>query len=173
MITLRNATEKELPIIQSIGTITYRPTYLSFLGEEQIAYMLSNFYSIASLQQQMIDGHIFLIASVDGNDAGFASYAASEAYGYRIVKLHKLYVLPSAHGLGIGKLLMNEVKDKAIVMGAEGLILNVNRYNKAKDFYEKAGFKVKETVDIAIGNGFYMNDFVMELPLSAAANSLA
>jgi hypothetical protein len=47
----------------------------------------------------------------------------------------------------------------------------VNRYNKAKDFYEKAGFKIIETVDIEIGNGFYMNDYVMELPLSGDAAS--
>ena len=32
-------------------------------------------------------------------------------------------------------------------------------------FCEKAGFKIKETVDLDIGNGFYMNDYVMEKEL--------
>ena len=66
----------------------------------------------------------------------------------------KLYVLPEAHGKGLGKLLMNEVRNKAMEAGADSLELNVNRYNNAKDFYEKIGFVVKETVDIEIGNGF-------------------
>jgi len=165
MISLRKAKEADLPIIQSIGTIAYGPTYVPLLGQVQVDYMLNKFYSIASLTEQLIEGHIFIIAEVSGKDMGFASYSTLKDNGQMAVKLHKLYVLPEAHGLGIGKFLINEVRDKAIELGAKGLLLNVNRYNKALDFYEKAGFKIKETVDIAIGNGFFMNDYVMELAL--------
>jgi GNAT superfamily N-acetyltransferase len=165
MISLRKAKEADLPVIQSIGRATYGPTYLATLGQVQLDYMLEQFYSIASLRKQLMEGHIFLIAEEGGKDTGFASYSAIEKGGSLAVKLHKLYVLPEAHGKGLGKFLINEVRDKAIGMGAKGLILNVNRYNKAKDFYKKAGFKIIETVDIAIGNGFFMNDYVMELSL--------
>ena len=164
MITLRKAKEADLPVIQAIGTTTYGPTYLALLGQEQIDYMLGQFYSIAALRKQLIEGHVFLIAEDGSKDIAFASYS-SYKQDHLVVKLHKLYVLPEAHGRGIGKFLINEVRDKAIELGAKGLVLNVNRYNKAKDFYEKAGFKIKETVDIEIGNGFFMNDYVMELPL--------
>ena len=164
MISLRKAKEADLPVIQAIGTTTYGPTYLSLLGQEQIDYMLEQFYSIAALRKQLMEGHIFLIAEDGSKDIAFASYSSYELE-HRVVKLHKLYVLPEAHGRGIGKFLINEVRDIAIKLGAKGLVLNVNRYNKAKDFYEKAGFKIKETVDIEIGNGFFMNDYVMELPL--------
>jgi hypothetical protein len=47
------------------------------------------------------------------------------------------------------------------------LRLNVNRYNKAKFFYEKLGFKIIGSEDVDIGNGFYMNDFVMQKNLVA------
>ena len=164
MISLRRAKEGDIPSIRAIGTITYGPTYVPLLGQEQVDYMLDKFYSVAALTEQFIAGHIFLIAKEGAKDIGFASYQIIDA-DYKIVKLHKLYVLPEAHGKGLGKFLINEVRDKAIEAGAKGLRLNVNRYNKAKDFYEKAGFKVKETVDIEIGNGFFMNDYVMELPL--------
>lgn len=165
MISLRKAKEADLHIIQSIGTITYRPTYEATLGQQQVDYMLGKFYSIAALRQQLIEGHIFIIASEGAKDLAFASYSALNEKDHLAVKLHKLYVLPDAHGKGLGKLLINEVRDKAIDMGARGLVLNVNRYNKALNFYEKAGFKIKETVDVAIGNGFFMNDYIMELPL--------
>jgi GNAT superfamily N-acetyltransferase len=170
MISLRQAKEEELSIIQAIGTTTYGPTYTHLLGQEQVDFMLGKFYSIAALTSQLIDGHIFIIAQEGGKDLAFASYGVIEK-DYRIVKLHKLYVLPEAHGKGLGKLLINEVRNKAVQLGAKGLRLNVNRYNKAKDFYEKAGFNIIETVDIEIGNGFYMNDYVMELPLTGDAAS--
>jgi GNAT superfamily N-acetyltransferase len=165
MISLRKAKESDLPVIQAIGTAVYGPTYVPILGQVQVDYMLDKFYSIASLTQQLMEGHIFLIAEVAGKDVAFVSYSTFDEKGYPAVKLHKLYVLPEAHGLGIGKFLVHEVRDKALGLGAKGLILNVNRYNKALSFYERAGFKIKETVDIEIGNGFFMNDYILELPL--------
>jgi GNAT superfamily N-acetyltransferase len=165
MISLRKAKEADLHIIQAIGTTTYGPTYSELLGREQVDYMLNKFYSIAALTQQLMEGHIFIIAEEGGKDLAFASYSSFDRKGHPAVKLHKLYVLPEAHGKGLGKLLINEVRDKAIDLGAQALVLNVNRYNKALDFYQKAGFTIKETVDIEIGNGFFMNDYIMELSL--------
>ena len=49
--------------------------------------------------------------------------------------------------------------------GAKALQLNVNRYNSAVHFYEKQGFKIIREEDIDIGEGFFMNDYVMELKL--------
>jgi GNAT superfamily N-acetyltransferase len=164
MITLRKAKEEDLEVIQRIGTATYWPTYGNIIGREQVDYMLNRFYSIAALRDQLIEGHVFLIAQEEDNDVAFAAYSIFNQ-GSLTVKLHKLYVLPEAHGKGLGKFLMNEVRDKALELNAASLQLNVNRYNRAKDFYEKIGFVVKETVDIEIGNGFFMNDYVMELPL--------
>ncbi|RAJ34193.1 GNAT family N-acetyltransferase [Pedobacter cryoconitis] len=166
MITLRKAKEEDVSIIQRIGTLTFRPTYGHILDQVQIDYMLDQFYSIAALTKQLMEGHTFLIAQEGDQDLAFAAYSTTTHQQHIVTKLHKLYVLPEAHGKGLGKLLMNEVRNKAIEAGADTLTLNVNRYNNAKDFYEKMGFVVKETVDIEIGNGFFMNDYVMALPLT-------
>jgi ribosomal protein S18 acetylase RimI-like enzyme len=48
---------------------------------------------------------------------------------------------------------------------AKALQLQVNRFNKAKEFYEKLGFTVIKTADFDIGNGYFMNDYVMEKKL--------
>lgn len=162
MILLRKAKEEDLPVIQAIGTETYYPTYEHLIGRPQVEYMLGKFYSLAALRAQLIAGHTFLIAKEGTRNLGFASYAMLNPSE---MKLHKLYVLPQAHGRGVGKLLINEVYQKARDAGAAFLLLNVNRYNKAKDFYEKAGFKIRETVDLDLGDGFLANDYIMELPL--------
>lgn len=53
---------------------------------------------------------------------------------------------------------INDISSK----DAASLGLNVNRYNKAKGFYERLGFNVIGEENIPIGNGYFMNDYVME-----------
>lgn len=164
MIYLRKAKENDIPLIADLAERTWPQTYGDYLGEEQIRYMLDKMYNKGELLGQMRKGHIFLIATEGSQDVGFAGFSLinPEEYAY---KLHKLYVLPEMHGKGVGKILINEVVDIVRQNDGRTLELNVNRNNKAKDFYERAGFKIKETVNLEIGNGFYMNDYVMEKTL--------
>jgi len=43
------------------------------------------------------------------------------------------------------------------------VVLNVNRFNPAVSFYEKYGFKIIKEEVIDIGNGYVMDDYVMEM----------
>lgn len=164
MILLRKAKEEDIAIISDLAEKIWPQTYSSYISEAQLRYMLNMMYNRGELLAQLQKGHTFLIASEDGNDLGFAGFSIIDPTT-RAYKLHKLYVLPETHGKGIGKLLIKEVMDLAAQAGGKTLQLNVNRNNNAKDFYLKMGFRIKETVDIEIGNGFLMNDYVMEIPI--------
>jgi diamine N-acetyltransferase len=61
---------------------------------------------------------------------------------------------------------MEQIIEKIKAEGATTLLLNVNRDNSAKTFYEKLGFAVLKVEDIDIGNGFFMNDYIMEKKIS-------
>lgn len=161
MITLRKAKEEDLVIILDIAAGTWPDAYLDIIGQAQIDYMLEKMYNRGELLKQLMDGHIFLIAEDNENQYGFAGYSII-GHDERIYKLHKLYVLPSAHGKGIGKILINEVFNQVKDAGASAIQLNVNKHNKAKDFYVKAGFTIKESVKLDIGDGYFMDDYVME-----------
>ncbi|WP_029281169.1 GNAT family N-acetyltransferase [Pedobacter sp. R20-19] len=161
MITLRKAKEQDIEIIRDIAAATWPSTYLDIIGQAQIDYMLEKMYNKGELLKQFLEGHIFLIAEDNQNQYGFAGYSIINPEE-KIYKLHKLYVLPSAHGKGVGKLLINEVFNQVKNAGASALQLNVNKYNKAKDFYLKGGFTIKESMKLDIGEGFYMDDYVME-----------
>ena len=119
-------------------------------------------YSTAALQEQMTTDHEFVIAYSGKEPVGFASISvvAPETF-----KLHKLYVLPSQQGKGMGKYIVESILTSMKSKGGRILQLNVNRHNQAKLFYEKIGFTVIREEDIDIGNGYYMNDFVMEKKL--------
>ena len=82
--------------------------------------------------------------------------------------LQKNYVLPSEQGSGLGRLLFNTALDH-IRREAGGrpasLELNVNRNNPAIGFYQHLGLKILRQGDFHIGNGFYMNDFIMGIDI--------
>ncbi|RYF13598.1 MAG: GNAT family N-acetyltransferase [Flavobacteriales bacterium] len=161
MITIRKAKEQDIEVIRDIAATTWPSTYLDIIGQNQIDYMLDKMYNKGELLNQLMEGHIFLIAEDNENQFGFAGYSIVD-HEERIYKLHKLYVLPSAHGKGVGKILINEVFNQVKDLGASALQLNVNKHNKAKDFYLKGGFTIKESVKIDIGEGYVMDDYVME-----------
>lgn len=165
MKTIRTASKEELPIIRHIATLAYYQTYVSILGQEQVDFMLKKVYNLTTLSEQIDEGHAFIIVRQEGEDVGFASFNQLES-DEKTCKLQKLYLLPEKQGSGLGRLLIGEIILQAKNKGAGSLILNVNRFNKARGFYEKLGFIIKDTVDIPIGKRYYMNDYVMEMDIS-------
>lgn len=166
MILIRKAKEEDMPIISDLAELIWPQTYSEYINEEQLRYMLELMYNKGELLSQLQQGYTFLIAEDGSKDVGFACSSLIDAET-KTYKLHKLYVLPEMHGKGVGKILINEIKNLSERNGGKFLQLNVNRNNKAKDFYLKGGFKIKETVDVNIGNGFFMNDYVMELSIGS------
>jgi ribosomal protein S18 acetylase RimI-like enzyme len=163
MLSIRTASVKDIPLIKELTFAIWPQTYRSIISQQQIDYMLDMMYSTASLQKQMEeDGCTFIIVYDEKEPVGFASYVESDP---AIWKLNKIYVLPSQQGKGTGKFIINYIISQIKKENAKALQLQVNRDNKAKHFYEKLGFKVIQTANFDIGNGYFMNDYVMELPL--------
>lgn len=160
-LIIRPAELDDINLIGYMAQQVWPVAYQEILQPEQLQYMLNLFYSPGSLKQQMTTNHHqFLIAEHGSEPVGFASFSQLEDPD--IYKLHKLYVLPGLHNKGIGKALLESVVDSVNAIEGKKLQLNVNRNNKARHFYEKHGFTIIGEEDIDIGNGYYMNDFVME-----------
>jgi N-acetylglutamate synthase-like GNAT family acetyltransferase len=160
--SIRQADKSDIPLIRELTYQVWPQTYASILSQEQIDYMLELMYSPRSLEQQMDEGCDFRIIYAGGVPVGFASVQETEPH---IFKLHKIYILLPQQGKGTGKFLLEHIIDEIKKKGAKVLQLQVNRFNKAKEFYEKLGFAVVYEADFEIGNGFFMNDYVMEKKL--------
>lgn len=152
------ATIHDIPFIQKIAEETWPVAYGDILSQEQLRYMLDMFYSESALKQQMQQGQTFLFEP----KGAFASY---EIFPPSKAKIHKLYVHPSLQSSGIGRALIIEIETILIQQQIPLLHLNVNRNNKAVDFYKKMGFIIAYEEDIDIGNNYFMNDYVMEKKL--------
>jgi GNAT superfamily N-acetyltransferase len=163
-LKIRMADEDDINMIGWLAQQIWPVTYKDILSGAQLQYMLRLIYSPDALKQQMELHHQFLIAELEEQPVGFASYSSISDDG--VFKLHKLYVLPELHGKGLGKAFLDFITEDIISLGATTLRLNMNRNNKAKKFYEKNGFSIIAEEDIDIGNNYCMNDYVMEKRLS-------
>jgi ribosomal protein S18 acetylase RimI-like enzyme len=170
MIELIPVTEKEYSIVSKLAYDIWPFAFKDILAPEQINYMLEWMYSISSIKDQVEKkGHHYILAKEGSCYVGYASYEINCKTPGK-TKLHKIYILPELHGKGVGKILVNYVSGKAIENKNKFLFLNVNRFNNAVKFYEAMGFKVIAEEDIDIGNGYFMNDFVMEKELAYPVN---
>ena len=162
MLKIRKATSKDIPLIRELTFKVWPQTYAAIISREQIEYMMEMMYSEASLLKQMNEGCRFIIAYDNNEPVGFASCQETEP---SLFKLHKIYVLNTQQGKGTGKFmieyLLNDIRQK----GGSALQLQVNRHNKARNFYEKLGFVTIQEADFDIGNGYFMNDYIMEKKL--------
>lgn len=160
---IRNADKTDVHVINTLAHAIWPDTYGDILGEPQLIYMLKQMYSEDALREQMDHGHHFLLALMNAETVGFASYSHASKTG--MFKVHKLYVHPMLHGHGFGKRLLDRIIKDVKQKGATKLQLNVNRNNRAVNFYEKYGFHKIGEEDIAIGEGYFMNDYVMEMDI--------
>ena len=164
--------------IRSVSERTWPSTYDHIISQAQIEFMLEWMYSNESLEKQMNTGSEFYIASIkkekgEWEAVGFCSVSPEdeeeevksieEVEGSNAHKLNKLYVLPEAQGTGAGKALLNKCIEVAKAAGSNSLFLQVNKLNNAYTFYLKKGFIKEREFKFDIGNGFYMDDYVMRL----------
>jgi diamine N-acetyltransferase len=160
-VEIRKANPSDIPAIIAIIEQTWEPSYRTILPLEQVRYMQAEIYNPAALTRQMAEGQDFFILFSAGLPAGFAA-CSPQAPG--TFKLNKLYVDPAFQGKDFGRLLVEHIEMQVRQRGGKWLTLNVNRFNKAKTFYEKLGYRLIREEDIPIGD-FWMNDYVLQKEL--------
>lgn len=157
-IEIRRANKIDIQTIRQLAEKVWKAHYTSIISIDQIEYMLEKMYSEKSLKEQMETGHEFFIAFYHLQPAGFMSMQKKEDGNYF---LPKFYVDTEIHRKGIGTKLFNFVINES--GNPSEIELTVNRKNsKAISFYFKNGFVIDHMADFDIGNGFFMNDFVMK-----------
>lgn len=158
------AKKEDIPLIQKLAEESWKHFYRKLLSPEQISFMLKEMYSDQVLNSHFDDPdyHYFLLEN-SGKTAGFMGYQHNCEES--TTKLHRIYLLKEAQGTGLGKHAINFLKEKTAANGNKRIILNVNKQNRAKNFYESQGFSVYDEGVFDIGNGFVMDDYLMEFSL--------
>ncbi len=152
----------QLPIIIELTKKIWPVAYGTILSKAQLDFMIQKFYNETALQELMQKGHVFYLAQDEKeNYVGFVSYEINSVPDK--TKIHKIYVLPETQGTGLGRQFFELVKEQSKENNQKAIFLNVNKYNNALHFYTKLGFSIVNDEVIDIGEGYVMDDYVMEL----------
>lgn len=154
----------DIALIQQLARTSWESAYAEILSKEQIDYMLAEMYSTAEISSQLTNPnyHYFLIENNE-KPVGFIGF--QHHYEPGTTKLHRVYLIPEAKGLGFGKAAINFLKEKTGETGNKRIILNVNKNNSSRKIYESQGFKVYDEGVFDIGGGYVMDDYMMEFVL--------
>ena len=158
------ATLDDCPRIRELAEKTWNHTYAGIHSQEQLDFMFGQMYSLESLHNQMKNGHHFFIGYDQNNAIGYVSVEQKEE---DLFYLQKLYVLPEYQGTGAGKFMFSSAVEYIKNTHPTPCILelNVNRENRAIQFYERMGMKKHRESDDAIGNGYVMNSCFMRMEI--------
>ncbi|MFL5762756.1 MAG: GNAT family N-acetyltransferase [Bacteroidia bacterium] len=157
MIEFKKAGEQDIALIYELAESIWKKHYVTVITMEQIEYMLQNMYSRESLKKQMSEGHEFTLLYDNGKPLGYISISTKDGKNYF---LHKFYVLMNEQRKGLGTTFFNHMLSQ--LKEPWCIELTVNRKNyKAINFYFKNGFVIKDVADFDIGQGYFMNDFIM------------
>ncbi len=135
--------------------------YSPMIGNEQVVYMLGKFQSERAIEEQIAEGYkYYLIIDNQVEKQVEVGYFSIKDKGEKLF-LSKLYVLNSCRGKGFGKLAIKFIKSTFTNPVVQ---LTVNKRNfDSIAFYKKVGFKIVDDIVTDIGNGFVMDDYVMEM----------
>ena len=159
-LTLKRLTADEIEAVSALARVIWQATYPPLISQAQIDAMLADRYAPARIRSQLDDpAHAWWVAYQDQKLVGFAHTMRDGAD----CKLDKLYVHPDSQRQGIGRALEQAIEDWTRQRRIRRLWLQVNRGNaQAVAAYCKYGFRIVESRVFDIGNGFVMDDYVME-----------
>jgi GNAT superfamily N-acetyltransferase len=134
--------------------------YTSIIGAAQVEYMLERFQSVEAIARQIREeGYCYFLIEGGQRPSGYFGIQVMDATLF----LSKFYVLASERGKGYGKRAMAFIEQLARDAGCSEITLTVNKNNKdSVAAYERMGFKIDKSIVQDIGNGFVMDDYLME-----------
>lgn len=153
------------PLAELAGEIWHQH-FISMISREQIEYMLAGRYVPEKLSAYLdASDRWFGLLRLDGKLVGYCSHALTATPGE--MKLEQLYLLAETRGRGLGAYMLDAVERAARQRGCHTLVLTVNKHNVgAIAVYKQRGFTLREQAVFDIGNGFVMDDDVMEKRLA-------
>lgn len=160
IVFTRVETKEAIAVLAPLASEIWKEYFVLVISNEQIDYMLDKFQSVRAITEQITNqGYEYYLMNVNGSNIGYLGIKQEEGKLF----LSKFYIQKEHRGKGYAsqamELLVNLCKNRKL-----GTIwLTVNRYNDATiAIYEKKGFRTVRTQVADIGNGFVMDDNIME-----------
>ncbi|MDQ8734463.1 GNAT family N-acetyltransferase [Paenibacillus sp. LHD-38] len=159
-------TAEEIAEVARLAAEIWREYYVSIITIDQIEYMIGKFQSIPAIKDQIHhQGYEYYFIHQDGSAVGYMSVRQEEGKLF----LSKFYIGKEHRGRGYASQASAFLEQLCKDRNLSHIWLTVNRHNESTiAVYEKKGFQTVREQIADIGNGFVMDDFIMEkeIPVS-------
>lgn len=147
MIEIKEATLQDIPAMRTVAISSYSDTFSASNTPENMEAFFNSSYSLAALEKEFHEPNscIYLAWAAD-QLVGFVRVRECDEVkgllGDNTLEIQRLYVLTSAQGKSVGRLLMEAALAHASQKKYEWIWLGVWEQNvKAQRFYEAWGFE--------------------------------
>jgi len=170
--TVRPATPQDAAALSGVAAATFALACPPDMSAADVTKFVDLHLTAQRFEEYVADpGRAVLVAEDGGEMIGYAMLVHGEPYDADVravvrhrptTELSKIYVLPSAHGSGVARALLDAALEVAREVGAAGMWLGTNQANRrAQRFYEKSGFERIGTKRFHVGDR-WEDDFVYE-----------
>ena len=136
--------------------------FTPIIGKAQVEYMVSMFQSVPALTKQINEGYEYYRFFVENQPIGYTGIHEEEGKLF----LSKLYIKKEYRGKHFSSKALDFLTALAKERKLSAILLTVNKHNdNTISIYKHMGFVVTKEQKADIGNGFFMDDYIMELSI--------
>ncbi len=160
MVRFIKVEENDVVELADLAFEIWHEYWVRILSLAQIDYMVEKFQSEKAILNQMkSENYIYFFINVENMNIGYFGISLKEDYLF----LSKLYIKEDFRHSGFGTKAFEFIKEFALDKHYKRIILTVNKYNRNSiEAYLKWGFQSIDAVETQIGEGFIMDDYIME-----------
>lgn len=170
LIFIPATTPDQIEQISELAGVIWREYWPSHIGAAQTEYMIGKFLTVEAITRNIHeDGYEFWFVLADAGQetehiVGFTSgHVESETNRFFI---SKIYLYEHERGKHYASMIIDFYANLARERDLRALYLTVNKYNELGiRAYLGNGFATIDAVETDIGEGFIMDDFIMEKPV--------
>lgn len=163
--TIKAENDKQIREIAELAEIIWHEHFVPIIGKEQVEYMVDKFQSYPALKEQIKNGYEYY-QLIDNNE--FCGYCGIRQEDDGRLFLSKLYLKKEARGRHLATQAFEFLKTLCRERGLTAVWLTCNKHNNGSlDIYRHFGFETIDTQEADIGNGFIMDDYIMEYKIAA------
>ena len=160
-------------VLAKLAGEIWREFWPSRIGVDQTEYMVKNFQSLDAIVRDM-EQHAYEYWFVQADEAA-CGFVPGDIVGYtgghveaetNRFFISKIYLLAAVRGQHICTRIIEHYVELCKSRGLHAMYLTVNKYNELGiRAYAAKGFKTIDAVETQIGEGFIMDDFIMQKTL--------
>ena len=152
---------EDIKVTAQLAQKIWNQHYVPIIGQDQVNYMVEKFQSEFAISNQLKEAYLYYYIEHSGKPCGYLALLPNKEKSRLMIS--KIYIDVDFRGNNLGTELLNFTISKSKEEQFKTIWLTVNKNNtKSIEWYKQKGFEIKEAVVFDIGNGFIMDDYLLE-----------